>query len=192
MRTILQKEIDTICQTHMIWIESKGKSGKCAVLEKVHLKEIDFQRKNLQKIQFINSVLDRCTFYKADLTQAIFLNSNLENSDFTESNLNGTIFRRSLLENTVFTNACLLNSNFGKTALNPIDLKICNQYDRLRPIFFHKSTYYNDDNYLRIGSRGFSLKEWRIYFKQISVEEEYTMDEKKYYKELILKLAGVL
>ncbi len=188
MNNISQHDLNAILESHRVWLLTRGKYGKSAIFEDVHLTHIDFREKNLQYIYFTNSVLEECDFSKADLTHAALMNNDFKKSNFTESNLNKADFNYSKLSGTVFTNSILLNTNFDHTIFSPINLKIYDAYHKKRPIFFHKSIHYPEGDYLRIGSKGLSIKEWLIYFEHVSIEEDYTMTEKRFYKELILEL----
>ena len=89
-----QSKLNLILDQHKLWIETKGKQGKCANLTYANLYGADLRRANLSSAKFSDADLSSAKFSDADLTGADLnganlRGTNLHGADLTDANLQG-------------------------------------------------------------------------------------------------------
>ncbi len=128
LREITDEELQKILAEHKKWLESKGKEGEQAVLEKTNLKRKKLHGANLQHARLDGSDLSGAHLSKANLQNASLGNTilkgtllwwtELQEANLRFANLQGAVFFKANLQN-----ASLLNANFEEAILTKCNLE---------------------------------------------------------------------
>ena len=126
MRKVPPEELKKILADHKLWLETDGKKGKRANLERTELQEADLQGVNLE----------RAELQEADLQGTVLLNAKLQGADLREADLRSAFLQRAnfqkadlsavnLQEANLFK-ANLQKANLFKADLQKTDLRLAN------------------------------------------------------------------
>lgn len=125
--TILSnEELEAIIKQHEDWVETEGKIGEQANLNKINLACTNLSNRNLEGIKLSGSNLYKANLEgtnlkKATLRGSIFVQANLKNAKLNSAILEGAVFRKADCCGTAFQGAALDNSSFDEAYLKEAD-----------------------------------------------------------------------
>jgi uncharacterized protein YjbI with pentapeptide repeats len=108
-------------QEHEKWLETNGKEGKQADLERVNLQGANFSGANLQKADLHEANLQKADLGEADLQEAYLEGANLQEADLRKANL-----KEAFLYMVNFQEATLYKANLQKANLEGANLRQAN------------------------------------------------------------------
>lgn len=144
MEKLTQKELDKIIKFHKIWLETKGRRGKQAVII-----DKDLSGLKIDHVDFTEAMFKQCNMSNMKIRRAIFNGSEFNTVNLSESSICECEMRVSLLSNVNLEDTLFCLTNLGHSKfINETDLsKACLQGASLHLANTNK-TYYKLGNYL--------------------------------------------
>ena len=106
MSNMNQSELDEILKQHKLWVDSLGKEGKQADLERANLERANLERANLREAN-----LEGASLLGANLRDAFLEGANLIRANLKGANLKGAILEGADLEGANLEGANLEGAN---------------------------------------------------------------------------------
>lgn len=125
MRQITPKKLSEILEQHRLWLDSNGKKGQKANLEKADLRETDLSeallsKANLKGVLLNNACLNHAELRGANLQAASLNNADLTCADLSKTNLSNTDLRRANLSSADLQRANLKQADMSFATLDSV------------------------------------------------------------------------
>jgi uncharacterized protein YjbI with pentapeptide repeats len=130
-REISKKELKQILEEHAKWLESNGKEGEKANLEKINLENFNLIKVNLQKADLsganlVNANLQNAKLYDANMQKAFLFDANLHKAKLSRANLQMTFISRANMQEAILAGSNLKNAHLEDTNLQKALLESAN------------------------------------------------------------------
>lgn len=209
LREIGRDELGVILKAHQQWLDSDGKDGKKADLQRVDLRKADLVKANLQGALLIEANFQNVHLIDANLSDAYLSNANLRGAILTRVNLRGARLTRNAnlqdaylweadmqgadleganLKNVYLANAKLNGANLTRANLEQADLT---EVSGLSEAILHNTNL--DDASGLLGSEfaradvtGATLPKDIREFKGLGVIEEISKNARKVFFAMLL------